>query len=95
MKYLISSDVEKARFNKWLMQAKPITQQTTWTERRLAIEFEGHVYLVANDQIFQCAHCGHYDPQWSVTGVLNFFEENFGIKPVEIEITCSVAGIPN
>lgn len=91
MKRLISSDVAQSRFTRWLVQAQPIKKETTWTERRMAIEYGGHTYLVENDQIFQCAHCGHYDPQWRTTEILNFFEENFGIKPREIEITCSVA----
>lgn len=89
MKHYVSSDVMRARISKWLMKATPIDGNTTWTERREAIEFGGHTYLVANGQVFQCAHCGHYDPEWSSTEVLTFFEANFGIKPHEIEITCS------
>lgn len=84
------SDVTKARIAKWSMEAKPISENQTWTERRLAIEFGGHTYIVSNGQIFQCAHCGHYDPEWKVTEVLAFFKEHFDIEPIEIEITCSV-----
>lgn len=92
MPHFISSDVAKKRIGKWLMQATAVDQDRTWTERRMAIEFGGHTYLVVEGQIFQCAHCGYYDPEWSAVEVLKFFEENFGIKPHEIEITCSVAG---
>lgn len=91
MKHLISLEITKARIAKWIMKAQPIDKNPTWTERRLAIEFGGHTYLVGNGQVFQCAHCGHYDPEWSATEVLTFFEETFGVKPQEIEITCSVA----
>jgi len=91
VKPLVSSDITKARIAKWIEQAKPVSKNPTWTERRQAIEFGGHTYLVSNGQVFQCAHCGHYDPEWSSTEVLRWFEENFGIKPHEIEITCSVA----
>lgn len=90
MKHMISSEVEKARVAKWILNATSISKSPTWTEKRLAIEFGGHTYLVTNDQVFQCAHCGHYDPQWSAVGVLSFFEETFGIKPFEIEITCNI-----
>lgn len=89
MKHVVSSEVSKARVNRWLLQAKPIDSNTTWTERRQAILFGGHCYLVSNGQVFQCAHCGAYDPEWSSTEVLNYFEEVWGIKPQEVEITCS------
>lgn len=89
MKHVVSSEVTKARVSNWLMQAVPVDNNSTWTERREAIEFGGHVYLVSKGQVFQCAHCGHYDPEWKSTEVLAFFEDNFGIKPQEIEITCS------
>lgn len=85
------SEIERKRVNKWMLSAKPIQKQPQWTERRLAIDFGGHTYIVSNGQIFQCAHCGHYDPEWSVSGVLAFFESSFGIKPYEIDVTCSVA----
>lgn len=91
MTHIVSSEVTKARIAKWLMQATQVDVVKTWTERRMAIEFGGHFYLVTNGQVFQCAHCGHYDPEWRSVEVLKFFEENFGIKPQEIEITCSVA----
>jgi hypothetical protein len=71
--------------------SEPIKQRPVWTETRLAIDFGEHTYIIANGQIFQCAHCGHFDPEWSATEVLDFFRENFGIKPREIEVTCSVA----
>jgi hypothetical protein len=87
--HLVSSEVTKSRIAKWLMNATPVDKSPTWTERRMAIEFGGHTYLVVNGQVFQCAHCGHYDPEWSATEVLRFFEETFGIKPHEIEITCT------
>lgn len=88
MSHIVSSDISKVRVARWLMEAKPVTP--TWTERRLAIEFGGHTYLVVNGQVYQCAHCGHYDPEWSAHEVLSYFEENFGIKPHEIEINCSL-----
>lgn len=91
MTHLVSSEVSKARVSKWMLEAKPVTPTSTWIERRLAIEFGGHTYLVTNGQVFQCAHCGHYDPEWKATEVLRFFDEMFGVKPTEIEIVCSVA----
>lgn len=90
MTHLVSTDVAKARIAKWFLEAKPIDINPTWTERRQAIEYGGHTYLIANGQIFQCAHCGHYDPQWSVHEVLTFFREVLGVKPTEIEITCTI-----
>lgn len=93
MKHLISTDVAKSRLAQWLMKAQPVKPNVTWTERRMAIKFGGHTYLVENDQVFQCAHCGRYDPQWKTTEVLNFFLENFDVKPEEIEVTCSVAEV--
>lgn len=87
----MSSEVTKRRVARWLMEAKPLDQNPTWVEKRLAFDFGGHTYIVANGQIFQCAHCGHYDPEWSATEVLEFFKENFGVKPYEIEVTCSVS----
>ncbi len=92
-RHLISSEVSKNRVAKWIAQAKPVDLNPTWTERRMAITFGVHTYLLVNGQVFQCSHCGHYDPQWSATEVLLWFEENFGIKPHEIEVTCSVAEI--
>lgn len=91
MRHLVSSEIERARFAKWVMEATPLQENLTWIERRLAIEFGGHTYLLEKDQIFQCARCGHYDPKWSSTVVLSYFEETLGIKPIEIEITCTVA----
>lgn len=91
LKHLVSNSVTQARIAKWLDSATSVTKNPTWTERRQAIEFGGHTYLVSNGQVFQCAHCGHYDPEWKSTEVLNWFEENFNKKPIEIEITCTVA----
>jgi hypothetical protein len=90
MKHLVSTEVSKARVSRWLEQAQPVSKNPIWTESRMAIEFGEHVYLITNGQVFQCAHCGHYDPEWSTIEVLAFFEE-LGIKPHEIEITCSVS----
>lgn len=88
---LISNEVSKARVADWLNQATPIEKNPTWVERRLAIKFGAHTYLLDKEQVFQCAHCGHYDPNRKAQEVINFFQETFGIKPEEIEITCSVA----
>jgi hypothetical protein len=74
-------------------QAKPISQVPTWTERRQAIDIGGHSYIVSNGQVFQCAHCGHYDPKWSVAEVLTFFKDNFDIKPYDIDVVCTVAEV--
>lgn len=89
MNPIVSSKVEQNRVSKWLMQAQPVDEVSTWTEKRLVIEFGGHVYLVVDDQVFQCAHCGHHDPQWSSSNVLTWFKEMFGVKPYEIEVTVS------
>lgn len=87
MTHLVSTEVTRKRIAKWFMQAQPV-ENKTWTERRQAIVFGGHTYLVDNGQVFQCAHCGTYDPAWSSVEVLKYFED-LGIKPQEIEITCS------
>ncbi len=93
MKHLISSEVSRARVAAWIINASKnaVDLNPTWTERRLAIQFGGHTYLVENGQIYQCAHCGNYDPQWKSSEVLAYFEEFYGIKPQEIEITCTVS----
>lgn len=91
MKFMDFSDVTRARVSKWIVDAKPLEPNTTWTERRQAIVFGGHTYLIGNGQVFQCAHCGHYDPQWTVTEVIQYFKEKFNVEPTEIEVTCSVA----
>lgn len=81
----------RKRIARWIMETKPVDINPTWTERRLALDFGGHTYIINNGQIFQCAHCGHYDPEWSVTEVISYFRDNYGIKPYEIEVTCAVS----
>lgn len=88
---MTNSDITRRRVAKWIEQAKPISEKPVWAEFRQAIDFGGHTYIIQNGQIFQCAHCGHYDPEWSATEVLEFFKEKFGIKPYDIEVSCSVA----
>lgn len=83
------ADVTRMRIAKWMDQATPISKRPTWTEQRLVIDFGGHTYPVTNGQVFQCAHCGHYDPEWSATEVLEFFEK-LGHKPYEITVNVSV-----
>lgn len=90
---ITEAEITRRRVTKWIETAKPITAQPVWTETRLAIDFGGHTYIVNNGQIFQCAHCGHYDPEWSATEVLTFFAETFGIKPYEIDVVCTVAKV--
>lgn len=90
MSNLSPTDVTRKRIAKWIESATPLSETTTWVETRLAIDFGGHTYIVNNGQIFQCAHCGHYDPEWSASEVLEYFKQ-FGIKPYEIEVSCSVA----
>jgi hypothetical protein len=90
MSHIVSKKITEERIAKWAANAQPITKATLWTEKRLAIAFGGHMYLLANGQVFQCAHCGHYDPEWSAHEVLGFFKEHFGAKLVEIEIECSI-----
>lgn len=89
------SDITRKRIAKWISSAKPLDSSPTWTERRLAIDIGGHTYIVTNGQVFQCAHCGTFDPEWSATEVLTYFKDNFGIKPYEIEVTCTVARSTN
>lgn len=91
MKHLISDKVAQARVANWLATAAPVEKNPTWIEKRQAIVFGDHTYLLEKGQIFQCGHCGHYDPKWVVTEVLAYFEQTFGIKPIEIDVTCSVA----
>jgi hypothetical protein len=64
------SEATRRRIAKWSMEAKPVSQQPVWTEMRRAIVFGGHTYIVSNGQVFQCGHCGHYDPEWSATEVM-------------------------
>lgn len=90
MKDLVLTDVMRQRVAKWMNSAKPLDTNPTWIERRPAMEFGGHIYPIANGQVFQCAHCGHFDPEWSATEVLQFFER-IGAKPIEIEVVCTVA----
>lgn len=84
------TEITRERIAKWVNSARPITEKPTWTEQRLVIDFGGHTYIVNNGQVFQCAHCGHYDPEWTTTEVLTYFKNTFGIVPREIEITCTV-----
>lgn len=90
MKPLISTQVAQARIARWALEAESITDNPTWTERRLVIEFGGSRYLVGKGQVFQCPHCNTFDLEWSGQEVIEFFKEHLGIKPFEIEITCSV-----
>jgi hypothetical protein len=92
-KHFNNSEITKQRISKWMVNAKPIDKTPTWTEKRLAIVFGAHTYIIGNGQIFQCGHCGHYDPEWSATEVISWFKENFNIDPIEIEVTCSVAEV--
>lgn len=82
------TDVTRRRIARWMMQTKTIEKGDTWKETRLVVDFNGHTYPISNDQIYQCARCGHYDPQWSVTEILAFLEL-MGVKPYEVEITCT------
>ncbi len=91
MQPIVSSAIARARFARWVEQTKPIDLNPTWTEKRLVIKFGDHTYLVGNGQVFQCPHCGHYDPDWTASEVISFFRDTFGIKPTEIEVTCTVA----
>ncbi len=91
MMHFVSDTVAQKRVAAWFSSnPQPVTSGVTWTEKRLAIEYGGHTYLVQQGQVFQCAHCGHFDPKWETTEVLRFFEEVLGIKPIEIEIECSL-----
>jgi hypothetical protein len=88
------SDATRKRINTCMQETKPLVERPNWSEQRLAVDFGGHTYIVNSGQIFQCAHCGHYDPKWSVTEVLDFLKEIYGVKPYEIEVFCSVAIVP-
>jgi hypothetical protein len=86
----ITSDlIAQKRIGEWVLSAHNVTEVSTWTEKRQAIQVGAHTYLVSEGQVFQCAHCGHYDPKWKVQEVLKFFEETMGIKPIEITVTCT------
>lgn len=91
MKFLDFSDVTRTRVTKWILESKPVSPGSTWTERRQAIVFGGHTFLIGNGQVFQCGHCGAFDPEWTATEVLQYFKEKHNVDPIEIEITCSVA----
>ena len=95
MSNLTPSEITRKRIAKWMLETKPVTPQSTWTEKRQAIDFGGKTYIITNGQVFQCGHCGTYDPVWNATEVLTFFRDNFGIKPYDIEVTCSVAVVEN
>jgi hypothetical protein len=87
------SEISRRRIAKWIESAKPLDEVPVWTETRQAIDFGDHTYIIQNGQIFQCAHCGTFDPEWNATEVLAYFRENFGIKPYTIEVVCSVAAV--
>jgi hypothetical protein len=89
--HLISDKVAQKKVAGWFASnPQAVTEETKWIEKRLAIVYAGHTYLVQKEQIFQCTHCGHYDPKWDTTEVLRFFREVFGVEPTEIEIECSI-----
>ncbi len=92
MSHIVSPKLAKSRVAKWLATEgqNPKVPGVSWTETRQAIVYNGHTYLVSSGQVFQCGHCGHWDPDWVAHEVLGFFKETFGIKPIEIEITCSL-----
>jgi hypothetical protein len=92
MSHIISSKLAKTRVAKWLATEgqHPKLPGVSWTETRQALIYDGHTYLVSSGQVFQCGHCGHWDPDWVAHEVLDFFKETFGVKPVEIEITCTL-----
>jgi hypothetical protein len=85
------SDITRRRVAKWMNTAKNLDEQPEWTEVRQAIDIGGHTYIVNNGQIYQCAHCGHFDPEWNATEVITYFKETFGAQPYEIRVVCSVA----
>ena len=87
---LSPSEIRSRRIGKWVESAKSVKTTPTWVEQRLAIDIGEHTFIVTNGQIFECAHCGHYDPEWNATEVLEFFKP-MGIEPYEIEVTCTVA----
>lgn len=91
MRHSNESDITRKRIAKWVSETEPVNKNPTWIERRQAIDFGGQTYIITNGQVFQCAHCGTYDPQWTATEILAFFKDKFGIEPYEIEVTCSVA----
>src|SRR4051812_10317216 len=72
--HIISSEVSKKRITEWFAQASPVVPGTTWTEKRRAVTIGEHTFLVEKEQIFQCLHCGTYDPQWSSVEVLTWLE---------------------
>lgn len=90
MTFSLPSEATRKRIAKWMMSATPVDTQPVWIEHRQAIDFGGHTFIITNGQVFQCAHCGHYDPEWNATEVLQYFA-SLGIKPYDIAITCSVA----
>lgn len=87
---LIPDSAARKRIARWIESAKPVDIVPSWTETRQAIDYGGHTYIVNNGQVFQCAHCGSFDPEWNASEVLNFFKEVLDIKPYEIEVTCTV-----
>ncbi len=92
MAHIVSNKVSQNRVAAWIAESEKFRiDGRTWTETRQAIVFNGHTYLIAKGQVFQCAHCGHYDPDWVAHEVLDYFRDTFGIKPVEVEITCSIS----
>jgi hypothetical protein len=85
------SAVTQQRISKWIESTKSVNEVSTWTEIRQAIVIGEHTYILSNGQVFQCGHCGRFDPEWSVTEVIAFFKATFNVDPIEIEVTCSVA----
>lgn len=91
--YFSQSEIDRKRVAQWFIQAKPINIAPNWTERRLAIDIGEHTYIVTDGQIFQCAHCGHHDPEWTAAVVLAWVKEVFSVEPYEINIVCSIAEV--
>jgi len=92
--HTVSPKVSQARVAKWLNTEgkRPKLPGVSWTETRQAIVFNGHTYLVSSGQVFQCGHCGHWDPDWVAHEVLEYFKNQFGITPIDIEINCTLSG---
>jgi hypothetical protein len=87
---LISSKIAQSRVAKWILGSKPITPETEWIETRQAIIVGECTYLLDKKQVFQCAHCGHYDNDSTATAVIEYYKEQFGISPVEVEVICRI-----
>lgn len=90
MKRLLPIEYMRNLAAKWLLNAKSTEEIPQWLESRPAVVVNGRVYILAQEQVFQCAHCGALDPDWKITETVVALQEILSAKHVEVDVVCSV-----